>query len=112
MKTYAPSATNRLAVARPIPLLPPVTTATLPLSFPLIVITPYLVLSNVTHIRSIRRSGRRVGLRWRLAAFREFAAQRNTGARRARHQPPLLVENVAFHQAHDFTGTNHAGFGA
>src|ERR1700739_3747669 len=49
MKTYAPSATNRFAVARPIPLLPPVTTATLPSSFPLIVITPYLVLSNVVH---------------------------------------------------------------
>src|SRR6202034_2313376 len=30
MKTYAPSATNRRAVARPMPLLPPVTTATLP----------------------------------------------------------------------------------
>ena len=27
MKTYAPSDTNRFAVAKPIPLLPPVTTA-------------------------------------------------------------------------------------
>src|ERR1700722_1470344 len=32
MKTYAPSATNRCAVARPIPLLPPVMTATFPSS--------------------------------------------------------------------------------
>src|ERR1700693_2187193 len=47
MKTYAPSAINRFAVARPMPLFPPVTTATLPSSFPLIVIAPYLVLSNV-----------------------------------------------------------------
>src|SRR5260221_4920466 len=37
MKTYAPSATNRFAVASPMPLFPPVTTATLPSSFPLIV---------------------------------------------------------------------------
>ena len=40
MKTYAPSATNRFAVASPMPLLPPVTSATLPSSFPLIVIAP------------------------------------------------------------------------
>ena len=33
MKTWAPSATNRRAVARPMSLLPPVTTATLPSSF-------------------------------------------------------------------------------
>src|SRR5713226_5075087 len=33
MKTYAPSATKRFAVAKPIPVLPPVTTATLPSSF-------------------------------------------------------------------------------
>src|SRR5579859_6949022 len=33
MTTFAPSATNRLAVASPIPLLPPVMTATLPSSF-------------------------------------------------------------------------------
>src|SRR5438132_826123 len=32
MKTYAPSATKRCAVARPIPLLPPVMTATFPFS--------------------------------------------------------------------------------
>src|SRR5271170_3167912 len=32
MKTYAPSATKRCAVARPIPLLPPVMTATFPAS--------------------------------------------------------------------------------
>src|SRR5580704_19477245 len=30
MKTYAPSDTNRCAVARPMPLLPPVMTATFP----------------------------------------------------------------------------------
>jgi hypothetical protein len=36
MKTYAPSATNRLAVANPMPLLPPVTTATFPSNFPMI----------------------------------------------------------------------------
>src|SRR5579871_4437658 len=34
-KTNAPSATKRLAVARPMPLLPPVTSATLPSSFPI-----------------------------------------------------------------------------
>src|SRR5262249_24309564 len=33
MKTWAPSATNRRAVARPMPLLPPVMTATLPSNF-------------------------------------------------------------------------------
>jgi hypothetical protein len=33
MKTWAPSATNRRAVARPMPLLPPVMTATFPSSF-------------------------------------------------------------------------------
>src|SRR5260221_1176189 len=47
MKTYAPSATNRLAVARPMPLFPPVTTATLLSSFPLIVETPYRLVSIV-----------------------------------------------------------------
>src|ERR1700683_5146012 len=46
MNTYAPSATNRFAVARPMPLLPPVTSAILPSSFPLIVIAPYLALSK------------------------------------------------------------------
>src|ERR1700721_458843 len=35
MKTCAPSATKRRAVARPMPLLPPVMTATLPSSFPI-----------------------------------------------------------------------------
>jgi hypothetical protein len=34
-KTYAPSATSRFAVARPMPLLPPVTTATFPSSSPM-----------------------------------------------------------------------------
>src|SRR5580692_6808846 len=52
MKTYAPSSTNRFAVASPMPLFPPVTTATLPSSFPLIVIAPGVVMSNVI------RSGR------------------------------------------------------
>jgi len=33
MKTYAPSSTNFFAVANPIPLLPPVMTATFPFSF-------------------------------------------------------------------------------
>src|SRR6266545_4023716 len=33
MKTCAPSATNRCAVARPMPLVPPVMTATLPANF-------------------------------------------------------------------------------
>src|SRR5882762_4250194 len=35
MKTFAPSSTNTLAVARPIPLLPPVTRAVFPSSFPM-----------------------------------------------------------------------------
>src|SRR5579862_1234181 len=38
MNTYAPSATKRLAVSNPIPLLPPVTTATLPDNLPMSVI--------------------------------------------------------------------------
>src|SRR5437667_228100 len=37
MKTYAPSVTNSLAVARPMPLLPPVTSAILPSSLPMYV---------------------------------------------------------------------------
>src|ERR1700689_116130 len=48
MKTYAPSATKRCAVARPIPLLPPVMTATFPSSllmgfllFDFLFLTPY-----------------------------------------------------------------------
>ena len=44
MKTNAPSATNRLAVANPIPLLPPVMTATLFSSFPAHEGSPYLKL--------------------------------------------------------------------
>ena len=36
MNTWAPSSTNRFAAANPIPLLPPVTTATFPSSFPMI----------------------------------------------------------------------------
>src|SRR5882757_9606972 len=43
INTCAPSATNRFAVARPMPLFPPVTTATLPSSFPLIVFAPFLL---------------------------------------------------------------------
>src|SRR5437870_5315627 len=35
MKTYAPSFTNCFAVARPMPLLPPVMSATLPSSLPM-----------------------------------------------------------------------------
>src|SRR6185312_374653 len=35
MKTYAPSSTNRLALASAMPLDPPVMTATLPSSFPM-----------------------------------------------------------------------------
>src|SRR5947209_20573244 len=36
MKTYAPSFTNCLAVARPMPLLPPVTSAIFPSSLPMV----------------------------------------------------------------------------
>jgi hypothetical protein len=36
MNTVAPSLEKRLAVARPIPELPPVTTAVLPLNLPII----------------------------------------------------------------------------
>jgi hypothetical protein len=42
MKTYAPSATKRLAVARPMPLVPPVTRATFPSSF-FIMMNPMVV---------------------------------------------------------------------
>src|ERR1700722_5752977 len=38
MKTYAPSATKRCAVARPIPLLPPVMTATFPSSLVIVIL--------------------------------------------------------------------------
>jgi hypothetical protein len=38
MKTYTPSATNLCAVANPMPLLPPVMTATLSLSFSVVVL--------------------------------------------------------------------------
>src|ERR1700730_2607600 len=37
MKTEAPSSTKRFAVAKPIPLVPPVTTATFPCNLPIIV---------------------------------------------------------------------------
>src|ERR1700680_3745867 len=37
MKTKAPSSTKRFAVAKPIPLVPPVTTATFPCNLPIIV---------------------------------------------------------------------------
>src|SRR5258705_2044334 len=37
MKTQAPSSTNRFAVAKPIPVVPPVTTATFPCNLPIIV---------------------------------------------------------------------------
>src|ERR1700737_4114613 len=40
MNTYAPSPTNSFAVARPIPLLPPVTSAILPSSFPMLLRLP------------------------------------------------------------------------
>src|SRR6202165_5395369 len=40
MKTYAPSSTNRFAVAKPIPVVPPVTTATFPCNLPILV-TPF-----------------------------------------------------------------------
>src|ERR1700687_3026692 len=39
MKTYAPSLTKSLAEAKPIPVVPPVTTATLPCNLPMI-LTP------------------------------------------------------------------------
>src|SRR5712664_3471174 len=39
MKTYAPSLTKSLAEAKPIPVVPPVTTATLPCNLP-IILTP------------------------------------------------------------------------
>ena len=35
MKTYAPSFTNRFAVASPMPLVPPVTSAIFPSSLPM-----------------------------------------------------------------------------
>src|SRR5258708_31345659 len=106
MKRYAPSATNRLAVARPIPLLPPVTTATFPSSFPLIVITPYLVLSNVAHrIDSSFRSSSSLSVG--AGGLPRVGPAASTGARRARHHPPRLVENFAFHAAQHFTCTNH-----
>src|SRR5713226_1958610 len=48
MKTYAPSSTKRFAVAKPIPVVPPVTTATFPCNLPIIV-SPF---ADESHRRS------------------------------------------------------------
>src|ERR1700704_4371389 len=47
MKTCAPSAASRLAAARPIPDVPPVTSAVLPLSCPMMVLHFYLFSNGV-----------------------------------------------------------------
>src|ERR1700722_15396689 len=57
MKTYAPSSTNRFAVAKPIPVVPPVTTATFPCSLPMIV-APYFSWQRARD-RNGRFAGRR-----------------------------------------------------
>src|ERR1700674_1022407 len=92
MKTYAPSATNRFAVARPMPLFPPVTTATLPSSFPLIVSSPHLLVSEVIQTDGVVASHPRMSRRW-LTPRGKLSAQRQAGTRSARHQPPLLVDD-------------------
>src|ERR1700692_1980378 len=56
--TWAPSSTKRLAVANPIPLLPPVMTATLPSSFFMIIF-----------LRCMGRARGRAGLELRQAAI-------------------------------------------
>src|SRR5258707_15488356 len=53
--TWAPSSTKRLAVAKPIPLLPPVMTATLPSSFFMIFYPSFCVLSSFKSLRSTAR---------------------------------------------------------
>src|ERR1700691_4664613 len=55
--TWAPSSTKRLAVARPIPLLPPVITATLPSSAPIDFSFdhPLFTLFRTNHYRCGRR---------------------------------------------------------
>jgi hypothetical protein len=50
MKTYAPSLTNRLAAASPMPLLPPVMIATLPSSKPIL-----SLLRDVVHLIPARK---------------------------------------------------------
>jgi hypothetical protein len=51
MKTYAPSDTNRLAVASPIPLLPPVTRAIFPESLlVLMTLTPSVLVVSCYYL--------------------------------------------------------------
>ncbi|SRR6266446_4774399 len=46
-----------------------------------------------------------------LASFGEPSPQRHTGARGTRDKP-LPLKDVAFDEAHDFAGTNHARLSA
>src|SRR6476620_10089466 len=74
MKTYAPSFTNRFAVARPMPLLPPVMSAILPSSLPM-----YFSL-GVIHFRGGTEVGHRNPFEDRAELGGTFLAE---GAREA-----------------------------
>src|ERR1700735_1750713 len=101
-KTYAPSATNRFAVARPMPLFPPVTTATLPSSFPLIVNCSLPVLSIV--IRGGRLNG--FGRPENQRAHLDTLARRRVGRAvwifergvRSKSRAAVVLRVVAFQQ--------------
>jgi hypothetical protein len=45
-----------------------------------------------------------------LASFGQPSAKSHTGAGGTRDQPPPLVKDVAFDEAHDFAGTNYSRF--
>src|SRR3990170_5448251 len=57
MTTLAPSSTNRRTVASPIPLAPPVMTATLPSSLSMRDLLPYSVPFRPHHLKHAVRAG-------------------------------------------------------
>src|SRR5262245_13066483 len=65
MKTYAPSCTNCFAVARPMPLLPPVMRALFPSSFPMYVSLVVLCSLFLASVRASERCG--YGIEHRVA---------------------------------------------
>src|SRR6202051_4169133 len=92
--TRAPSSTNRLAVANPIPLLPPVMTATLPSSF-FIIFFPCLYVG---------RHGAAAGSELRKAAIDgDFAGGHEAAVRRGEkggHSPDLRRIGHALERSH------------